>query len=176
MNPDGKLGWYNYRIDRIHNISEVAHQDMTDEQLKLYDFPNNTPEYVIEQLDNVYGFDFYQEPKEMLLRFDRDLYINYLENTDREKLFSPMGKVGGYKEAVRLLVDKGVSDRLPYLEKNYQKDVYCLVKYRTKDNDVIMRLRAWGQKVEVLYPKELRKRMTDDIRETWESYNEEGNV
>jgi CRISPR-associated protein (TIGR03985 family) len=176
MNPDGKLGWYIYRIDRIHNIVEVAHQDMTDEQRKLYDFPNNTPEYVIEQLNNVYGSDFYQEPKEMLLRFDRDFYINYLENTDREKFFSPMGKGGGYKEARQLLVNQEVSDRLPYLEKNCQKDIYCLVKYRTKDNSVIMRLRSWGQDVEVLYPKELRKRMTDDMRETWESYSAERNV
>ena len=36
--------------------------------------------------------------------------------------------------------------------------------------DVIMRLRAWGHNVEVLYPADLRKRMKEDYQKAWDIY------
>jgi len=180
-NPDNQEGWYNFRIDRIRKAREIAYSEsLLEEQKQLYrSAGEKTPDYVFQELKKAYGFDFYQPAEDMLLRFDAVFYNDYVKGTDRARIFKPMLKkslsASSYEFAKTFIKDKDValSSRLA---KCKSEDVYCLVKYRTKDNNVIMRLRAWGQKVEVLYPKELRKRMTDDIRETWESYNEEGNV
>jgi CRISPR-associated protein (TIGR03985 family) len=39
--------------------------------------------------------------------------------------------------------------------------------------DVIMRLRAWGYNVEVLYPPDLRQRLCNDIQKTGNLYQRE---
>ncbi|MBE9176702.1 TIGR03985 family CRISPR-associated protein, partial [Synechocystis salina LEGE 06155] len=41
---------------------------------------------------------------------------------------------------------------------------YYRMDYRVDDNNVIMRLRAWGPNVEVLFPLQLRQRMADDSK------------
>jgi CRISPR-associated protein (TIGR03985 family) len=51
-------------------------------------------------------------------------------------------------------------------------DIYCLIDYRENDNNIIMRLRAWGDNVEVMLPEQLRQRMKKDIEQTWQLYRE----
>jgi CRISPR-associated protein (TIGR03985 family) len=175
-NPKAKIAWYNYRIDRIQNITEIKQKDITPEQHKLYDCPDLNPEWAIEQWNSAYGFDFYQEAEEMLLRFDANFYKRYVANTEREIDFEPMHQDRSYGEAKKFLVDRRQHDLLKVLEKCNQKDIYCKVPYRVKDNNVIMRLRAWGSCVEVIYPPNLRKRMADDIFTTWQNYDDKENL
>ncbi|NEO41129.1 MAG: TIGR03985 family CRISPR-associated protein [Moorea sp. SIOASIH] len=52
----------------------------------------------------------------------------------------------------------------------YPDAAYYTLRYRQNDNNVIMRLRAWGSKVEVLFPRELRQSMKQDIEQTWQLY------
>lgn len=174
-NPKAKIAWYNYRIDRIQNITEIKQKDITPEQHELYDCPDLNPEWAIEQWNSAYGFDFYQEAEEMLLRFDGDFYKRYVANTEREIDFEPMRQDRSYGEAKKFLVDRRQHDQLKVLEKCNQKDIYCKVPYRVKDNNVIMRLRAWGSYVEVIYPPDLRKRMAEDIFTTWQHYDDKEN-
>ncbi|RMG05700.1 MAG: TIGR03985 family CRISPR-associated protein [Cyanobacteria bacterium J055] len=49
-------------------------------------------------------------------------------------------------------------------------DSYYLIKYRIGDNNVIMRLRAWGANVEVLFPSDLRDKMRSDLEKLWKRY------
>ncbi len=51
-------------------------------------------------------------------------------------------------------------------------DIYYKAKYRIDDNNVIMRLRAWGLKMEVLLPWNLRQRMIDDVQDTYNLYQD----
>lgn len=51
-------------------------------------------------------------------------------------------------------------------------DIYYKAKYRIDDNNVIMRLRAWGPKMEVLLPWSLRQRMIDDVQDTYNLYHD----
>jgi CRISPR-associated protein (TIGR03985 family) len=52
----------------------------------------------------------------------------------------------------------------------FPDDAYYKLNYRVDDNDVIMRLRAWGANVEVLFPQNLRDRIIKDISETYSIY------
>ncbi|MEL7246640.1 MAG: TIGR03985 family CRISPR-associated protein, partial [Cyanobacteria bacterium J06573_2] len=49
-------------------------------------------------------------------------------------------------------------------------DAYYTVKYRDNDNNIVMRLLAWGANVEVLLPMELRERIARSIRQTYQFY------
>lgn len=42
--------------------------------------------------------------------------------------------------------------------------------YRVGDNSVIMRLRAWGHNVEVLFPDDLRDRIIKDLHAAYQVY------
>jgi len=50
------------------------------------------------------------------------------------------------------------------------EDIYCRVNYRTDDNNVVMRLRAWGANVEVFLPWSLRSQMAKDIEDIRKLY------
>jgi CRISPR-associated protein (TIGR03985 family) len=170
------LDWYSYRLDRIQDLEELSWSfiNLAIPQLQQECF-SKTPDYVRQQMAEAVGFDFYQPKSLMLIRFDRYFYANYIENTERTTTF----KCISYHEAENLILGakhetyESKQALLSLLKSRSQQDIYCKAHYRVNDNNVIMRLRAWGPKVEVLFPTDLRKRMTDDMRDTWKLYSEE---
>lgn len=170
------LDWYSYRLDRIQNLEKLSWSlvDLAIPQLQL-ECSGKTPDYVRQQMTEAVGFDFYRPKALMLIRFDRYFYANYIEGTERTATYKSIS----YREAKNLVLEEkdGTKESkeilLSLLKSRSQQDIYCKSHYREKDNNVIMRLRAWGPKVEVLFPTDLRKRMTDDMRDTWKLYSEE---
>jgi CRISPR-associated protein (TIGR03985 family) len=164
---EAKYEWHNYRLDRIERLEDLDWQQNRDiiPQL-LFDTCDRVDDLqlldvVKSELEEAYGFDFYRKSKEMVLRFDREFHDRYIANTFRHQTFQPISKQVLLKADPNLA---GTVDRYP-------DGAFYTMNYRVGDNSVIMRLRAWGQNVEVLSPSELRDRMRDDIRQTWELYN-----
>ena len=110
----------------------------------------------------------------MLLRFDPYFHDSYIDRTERTALF----KTISFDAAERLLKNASANTSeqneilLKILRSRPHKDVYCRVEYHVGDRAVIMRLRAWGQQVEVLSPWDLRQQMREDICELWKMYEQ----
>lgn len=168
-----QMGWYNYRLDRIGELSDLEWSDeaVPPELRKECQKENSlSPDRIKWHLTEALGFDFYQDKALMLLRFNRDFHDRYIQNTIRHDTFKSIApsaaanlikKSGQTSEQQKFLLD--ILQRFP-------NDAYYQVYYRIDDNNVIMRLRAWGAKVEVLLPEDLRQRIAADAREIWELY------
>ncbi|MDF5731816.1 MAG: TIGR03985 family CRISPR-associated protein, partial [Rhizonema sp. PD38] len=59
---------------------------------------------------------------------------------------------------------------LSIVQAREEKDIYCKVDYRVKDNNIVMRLRAWGPNVEVILPLHFRQDMKKDMEATYKLY------
>ncbi|MEO1802759.1 MAG: TIGR03985 family CRISPR-associated protein, partial [Cyanobacteria bacterium J06629_2] len=179
------LSWHNYRLERISKLEELSWDDseitrelsheIYDRQGKIeshlgevmYEY---TPEYIQEQLEIAYGFDFYRPEATMLLRFNRDFDRRYIKDTIRHETFTAIDS-----DAAKDLIAYGIKNEdvqadLKNKVQMAQDDAYYTLNYRVDDNNVIMRLRAWGHNVEVFMPLDLRQRMRDDMEQNWRLY------
>jgi CRISPR-associated protein (TIGR03985 family) len=184
------MSWYDYRLDRIQSLQLLDWADQslpTEWQVKAHQtlpastpFPNlprrfaeKTPEFVQQEVASAMGVEIHRPIAPLLLRFERYFYGNYIANTERAKLFVEMGFAQAEK---RFQSDPEISSRGLSLTKlfgdrpRHKSSVFCTAQHRLGDNNVVMRLRAWGPNVEVLLPLSLRQRMTDDLQETWRLY------
>ncbi len=191
---DGKpehLSWYDYRLDRIQSLRLLDWDDPSlpaEWQAKTAQgsssatssphlprrFAEKTPEFVQQEVASAMGVEIHRPIAPLLLRFERYFYGNYIANTERAKLFVEMGFAQAEKRfqadpeirAQGLSLAKWFGDR-----PRHKSSVFCTAQHRLGDNNVVMRLRAWGPNVEVLLPLSLRQRMTDDLQETWKLYD-----
>jgi CRISPR-associated protein (TIGR03985 family) len=167
-----QLQWYNYRLDRINKIIKLSWNDdklpLSFQQI-LSQQETYSPRYIQSQLASAYGFDFYQNKELMLLRFDPDFAQRYIDNSFRHQTFE---KIEDIEEIISIISQSGdkLKDLLTVHVKKYPDSAYYLLSYRQNDNNVVMRLRAWGPMVEVLLPLDLRQRMGEDAEKTWQFY------
>ena len=168
------LDWYNYRLDKIIELTELTWQDsQIPSELKKCEKSNNpyNPEYIQEQLEEAFGFDFFLDSETMLLRFERDFGDRYIKNTERHPTFTHLSSV----ENVKKFIEKSHATppekaKLIAKIKQCPHDAYYTMDYRKDDKNVIWRLRTWGAKVEVLYPSSLRQTTIDDIQAAYKIY------
>ena len=174
--------WYDYRLDRILRLQPLSwdHPAVANQGLqkpsKLGSIPqwvaDKTPAFVQQEVSAALGVEIYRPIVPLLLRFDRYFYGNYIANTERATLFTQLE----FKQAEkRFQAESGVyaAKSLQSLfddRPRHKSDVFCLSRCRDGDNNVVMRLRAWGPNVEVLLPLSLRQRMMDEVKETWSLY------
>jgi len=172
--PDQKTVWYNFRLDRIEEITPIKWTDpsIPQELKKLYQTRSlPTPEQIEFQMSKALGFDFYLQARPMLLRFDREYHDRYIRNTFRHETFKEVE----YRKAKNLIQSSVVnleqqSILLKVLENRSSRDAYYTLQYRHLDNNVVMRLRAWGPKVEILLPYDLRQKFAEDIAKELQLY------
>jgi CRISPR-associated protein (TIGR03985 family) len=169
-----KINWYDYRIDHVISLKQLNWDDVDIPELRAKCLSKNPPnlEQVRDLIGEALGFDFYEEAVEMFLWFNPYFYANYIDGTERASIF---------KEIEASLLRKFISKNatLTKTQRQYllsridegSEDKYYRIKYRKNDNNVVMRLRAWGPNVEVILPYELRQRMTEDMAKTWQLYN-----
>jgi CRISPR-associated protein (TIGR03985 family) len=170
------LDWYDYRLDRIDSIKTLSWSDrQIPIALKQKHDKETLPttDYVINEVGRALGFDFFRPKESMLLRFDRDFHACYIARTERTTLF----KTISYRQAERFLHSAANTYEqneylLEILRSRASHDVYCRVEYHVGDRTAIMRLRAWGQQVEVLSPWNLRQQMQADIAKLSEMYKD----
>jgi CRISPR-associated protein (TIGR03985 family) len=127
---------------------------------------------VFNQVSQALGYEIYRPIAPLLLRFDRYFFANYIAGTEREKLFTQMD----LKQVDRIFnLDQSIPPGLTLQNifehrPNNQKDIFCRIDHRVGDNNVIMRLRAWGHNVEVLLPWSLREQMCHDLTQAQSYY------
>lgn len=167
-----QLQWYNYRLDRINKILKLSWND-NNLPASLLSIPhqqeNYSPDYIQSQLEAAYGFDFYQKREIMLLRFDPDFARRYIDNSFRHHTFE---KIEDFQEVLSIISQSAneLKDQLTVHVTEFPDSAYYLLSYRHNDNNVVMRLRAWGPMVEVLLPIDLRQRMGKDIEKSRQFY------
>jgi CRISPR-associated protein (TIGR03985 family) len=175
---DESCRWHNYRIDRIETIDILSWEsDNICQDIRDRCYEQDDQELIFDEIEDkmneAYGFDFHLKTGEMLLRFDRDFHDRYIKNTWRHNTFEP---IKGEELEIFVEQKKNKDEISPVVAKrvnSFDRDAYYKMKYRIDDNTVIMRLRAWGQNVEVIYPPALRDRMRSDIQENWNLYSQD---
>lgn len=168
-----ELKWYNYRLDRILALTPLSWSNEAipptlRHECQMSANIHYSPDYIATELANALGFDFYRPSALMLLRFQRDFHDRYIQDTIRHDTFAPIDTT----DVVNLIKASTVAPepKLLAIVQRFPDDAYYQVRYRIDDNNVIMRLRAWGQNVEVLLPSQLRQRIADDLRSSYELY------
>ncbi|MBD2208165.1 TIGR03985 family CRISPR-associated protein [Calothrix sp. FACHB-1219] len=171
--PDRNHDWYNFRLDRIENITPIAWTNsaipkVLQQRYQKADLPR--PEEIEAQMSKAWGFDFYLEPRLMLLRFEKEYHERYIRNTFRHDTF----KAIAYSQAERLIKQNTPPSQqqelLKILAARSCDDAYYRVYYRHGDNNVSMRLRAWRPKVEVIMPWDLRQSIAADVSKEFHLY------
>lgn len=173
-----QLSYKNYRLDKITKIEAVewdAPEVPTDLRQQFGDrLPEKyLPEYIIDSSGQALGSDFYQPIATMLLRFPQRYHEAYIENTLRHQTFKQIDtkdRASLNKLFKELNLNLQETETLQQKIACFPQDAYYRLDYRVNDNDVIMRLRAWGANVEVLSPHKLRDRMIKDITNTYAIY------
>jgi CRISPR-associated protein (TIGR03985 family) len=167
--------WYDFRLDRIELLQPLTWADPEVPQAlrdRCVTQPPPTPKDVQRCLTSAWGFDIYSASETLLLRFNQYFHAHYVANTERATLLTAIPT----KTARRLVQTAALSENQQQMLLNTiaqkPKDIYCRVQYRDNDNNVVMRLRAWGPNVEVILPWTLRLRMAKDLKETWKLYKE----
>ena len=171
--PKQQGEWYNYRLDRIQQITVLNWTDRHIPQRLQQEYQKSSlpnPDYIQEQKSKAWGFDFYQPLKPMLLRFEREFHDRYIRNTFRHDTFKPVT----YKKAEQLIRQFTQPPQqqtlLTVLKSRSHQDAYYHLFYREGDPNVGQRLRAWRPKGEVLLPWELRQSIAKEVETEFKLY------
>jgi CRISPR-associated protein (TIGR03985 family) len=172
--------WYDYRLDHILSLEPLTWDHVPAAwKTKRWSgqgvpsrFIDKTPQRVFNEVSQALGYEIYRPIAPLLLRFDRYFFANYIEGTEREKLFTQLE----IKQVERMFnLDPAIPEDLQFQQllgsrTSHRKDIFCRIDHRIGDNNVVMRLRAWGDNVEVLLPWSLRERMRDDLTKAQSFY------
>lgn len=173
QNPrdESKIDWYDYRLDRIQSLQKLKWDDVDIAGFSQNICQSKTPKKIENLRAQAWGFDFYKPQEVLLVRFNCYFHSAYIEGTEREEIFKQIT----YKQAQNLINNcRHTFEQkqliLAAIQARSPSDIYCQLNYRVGDNNIIMRLRAWGPKVEVLLPWDLRQIMAEDIETTRSFY------
>ncbi len=169
-----QVGWYNYRLERINKLKTLSWDipNLPLSQSEIINHPENySPDYIQQELDSAYGFDFSENASLMLLRFQASFAQRYIDNSFRHPTFN---KLHSYQDALALIEHLKLPNTRKVLAhiNQYPDAAYYTLRYRKNENNVIMRLQAWGPRVEVVFPLELRQVMRQEIEQTWQLYKD----
>ena len=176
-NSWSKIDWYDYRLDRILKLSKLAKnvnyvnipKDFVN---KCYGKNPPSPDDIRNKMSDVWGFDIYKPQELLVLRFDKYFYGNYIQGTERDEMFKKIFRqqvekiIKSYR-SISLVEQKNL---LSTVQSRPDSDIYCKVDCRVDDNNIVMRLRAWGAKVEVILPWSLRLRMKKEMKANYKLY------
>jgi len=172
-----EINWYDYRLDRIIKFEQLQQEvDYTDIPKYFLSkcqgkYPPS-PDDIKNEMSDAWGFDIYKPQELLVLRFNQYFYSYYIAGTERDEMFKKIS----CQQVEKLIKSYTTTElaRQKYLLSTVQsrgeKDIYCQVYYRVNDNNIVMRLRAWGPNVEVILPWDLRQRMATDIEATYKLY------
>jgi CRISPR-associated protein (TIGR03985 family) len=172
-----QVDWYDYRLDRIIKLDGL-HPDIDYVNIprhfvdKCYGKYPPSPDDIKKKMSAAWGFDIYKPQELLVLRFDQYFYGNYILRTERDEMFTKISRqqvenlVKFYTPAASVKEE----DLLVTVQSRSPNDIYGKVYYRVNDNNIVMRLRAWGPNVEVILPWDLRQRMKKEMEATYKLY------
>lgn len=165
INPDGKLGWHNYRLDRIasERLTVLIWGDpRVPRALKAMrdrgELP--TPSQVQAALEEAWGFNFYLPKAWLLMRFSPWFARWYVDGTERHPTFERVDD-GALRSLITQYVPLAEQAQVQRVvaAQNPQDGWYYAGWVRLGDINVVMRLRDWRPQGEVIAPWQLRQQM-----------------
>jgi len=172
--PQGETGYYNFRIDRIQELKPLswdASEITSDLQLQeeLDDVALNPLDEIQSMEGRMYrawGFDCYEQQRIMILRFNSKFHDCYVNSSIRHPKFRRIDENALVRSIEKS--DLAEIERKKILGKIemrlWKDDAFYEVPFRVNENNIILRLRAWGPNVEVLAPTTMRDRMAEDLK------------
>lgn len=177
FDPDGKLGWHNYRLDRIASkrlkILPWGDPNIPKELKELWrtgQLPLSTQ--VKDYLDEAWGFNFYLPRALLLIRFTPQFARWYVDNTKRHHTFKPVN----YRQIPQLVRReiKNTTEQnqiLEILRNRSESDIYYQAWIRLGDINVLMRLRDWRPNGEVIAPLAVRQQLHQEASQELLNYS-----
>ena len=171
--PDNQGEWYNYRLDRIRYLKALNWSDSKIPEVLLNCYPNKlpTPEYIKEEISAAWGYDFYEQSRLLILRFERNFHDNYIKGTFRHEKFERIP----YLQVIKEIKQDDFKDRnalAKIMKKRSPNDAYYKVFYRDKDVNILHRLRSWRPNGEVLFPWDLRQKLAQEAIQEVQNYQD----
>lgn len=169
------IDWRNYRLDRIQKIKVLDWVDQRVPQQMRHTFQRNAlpiPEFIQERMSEAWGFDFYQPDALLLLRFDQDFHEGYVRNTVRHETFKQVS-YSQVKKLIQQHTHEPEQQRtlLQLWQARSANDAYYTARYRQGDLNVLLRLRAWRPRMEVILPWQLRQQMAMEVAQEQQLYS-----
>lgn len=176
IDPNNNIAWHNYRLDRIadKNLKVLAWGDpLIPQKLRqmLHTGTLPTPEYIDTQLKAAWGFNFYLQKELLIMRFPPNFARWYVDNTSRHSTFHAVNY-----DQLPQLITKNINNEeqheklLEIIAKLPRNDAYYIAWIRTGDINVLMRLREWRPKGEVIAPLSIRQKMIAEAVQELENY------
>ena len=180
--PNQQTDWYNFRLDRIQKMTPLTWENAElpsnlREHFQRHTLPN--PDKITLEMSKAWGFDFYLPSRLILLRFDRNYHDRYIQNTIRHDTFKEIN----YQQVQRLIKrevkqTEQQQNLLKIIANRSPKDAYyqVLIRYQdtnNRDNNVIMRLRAWRPQCEVIFPFDFRQSIAADVAKEFQLYHQD---
>jgi CRISPR-associated protein (TIGR03985 family) len=174
--PYGNIAWHNYRLDRIacDHLQVLTWDDPIvpkplKEMWRTGTLP--APEYVDAELKAAWGFNFYFKKELLILRFPADFAKWYVENTTRHPTFCAIS----YDQLPKLIAKNATNEQerqhmLEIISQRSRDDAYYNAWIRAGDINVLMRLREWRPKGEVIAPLSIRQHMTVEAAQELANY------
>lgn len=176
IDPSGQVAWHNYRLDRIRSqhLRVLPWGDpevpaILKQQRKTGTLP--TPEWIEQQLEEAWGFNFYLPRALLILRFPPIFAKDYVEDTVRHATFRKISYADLLSLVAQQITDGQEREAvLEILRRRSPDDAYYRAWVRVGDINVIMRLRDWRPQGEVIAPLVLRQRMLAEVEEERSHY------
>ena len=176
IDPNNNIAWHNYRLDRIvsKNLKILAWGDpLVPPELKQMRDKGTlpTPEYIDAQLKAAWGFNFYLPRELLIMRFPLKFARWYVNETSRHPTFK-----GISYDQLPKLITKNIDNKqecqqmLEIINQLPLNDAYYVAWIRTGDINVLMRLREWRPKGEVIAPLSIRQQMIDEAVQELANY------
>ncbi|MDF5722095.1 MAG: TIGR03985 family CRISPR-associated protein [Rhizonema sp. PD37] len=134
-----------------------------------------TPQDIQAELDAAWGFNFYLRRELLILRFPSSFAKWYVDKTFRHPTFRAIA----YNQLPKLITQKishpqECQQLLNILNKRSSEDTYYTAWIRTGDINVLMRLRDWRPKGEVIAPRSIRQQLAEEAAQELAHYHETG--
>ncbi|WP_256995537.1 TIGR03985 family CRISPR-associated protein [Halomicronema hongdechloris] len=176
QDPDGHIGWHNYRLDRIRSphlrVLPWGDPAVPPELKTLRDTGQlPTPEQVQVQLAAAWGFNFYLPKALLIMRFEPEFAHGYVQDTERHPTFGPVS-YGELAQLVHIEVAEATEQQeiLQVLAQRPATDAYYRGWMRVGDINVTMRLRDWRPQGEVIAPLVVRQQMMSEAARELDNY------
>lgn len=180
LDPEQKIGWHNYRLDRVISDTFVFlnwDDPPVPPELQLLYRQNalKTPVNVSDELERAWGITFYQPRQLLIIRFPQSFARWYVTETKRHDTFEqiPLKQIPGLVR--RSSLSQAEQDKILAILHNPkgmkpQDFTYFRAYIRSNDINLIMRLREWRPKGEVIAPLSLRERMMSEALQELQQY------
>lgn len=178
IDPDGQLGWHNYRLDRIasERLTALPWGDPRvprelKERRDRGELP--TPSDVQIALDEAWGFNFYLPKAWLLMRFSPWFARWYVNGTERHPTFQRVSYAEAQSQITRHVPPGQQAAVAAVLAARSPQDGYYAGWVRLGDINVVMRLRDWRPQGEVIAPWPLRQQMAAEAQQEATHYRED---